>query len=76
MEFVTIREMKTHLSEFVAKTKKAEIVITKNGKPAALLSYLNEEDFDDYLLEHNPKFMKTIENRWKKYLGRPHEKTG
>lgn len=67
MKFATIREMKTHFSSFVDAAEEGEIVVTKNGKPVALLSALSEEDFEDYLLERNPKFIRTIENRWRQY---------
>lgn len=68
MKFATIREMKTHLSEYVESARKGEIVVTKNGKPVALLSSLSEEDFEDHLLEHNPLFVRTIESRWRQYM--------
>ena len=32
-----------------------------------LLSFL-EDDLDEYLLEHDPKFRKLIERRWKEYV--------
>lgn len=39
MKFATIREIKMHLSEYVERACKGEIVVTKNGKPVALLPY-------------------------------------
>lgn len=67
MKFATIREMKTQFSAYIKAVRKGEIVVTKNGKPVALLSPLSEEDFEDCLLEHNPLFMRAIENRWRQY---------
>lgn len=74
MKFATIREMKTHLSEYVESARKGEIVVTKNGKPVALLSSLSDEDFEDYLLEHNPLFIRAIASRWRQYRQATHRR--
>jgi PHD/YefM family antitoxin component YafN of YafNO toxin-antitoxin module len=39
-----------------------EIVITRHGKPAGILiGFEDEEDWFDYLLENDPRFLKRIE---------------
>lgn len=68
MKFATMREMKTHLSEYVESVQQGEVVVTKNGKPVALLSPLSDEDFEEYLLEHNPLFVRAIASRWRQYV--------
>ncbi len=45
-----------------------DVIITKNGRPTAVLHHLGEDDLDEYLLEHDPKFRKLIEKRWKDYV--------
>jgi prevent-host-death family protein len=42
--------------------EKEEIVITRHGKPAAvLIGVEDEEDWFDYRLENDPRFLKRIE---------------
>ena len=42
--------------------EKEEIVITRHGKPAGLLvGFRSEDDWFDYKLEHDPRFLKRIE---------------
>ena len=45
--------------------KKARFVITKNGKPAAVL--LGATDFDDILEELDPEFQKSLKAAAKEY---------
>ena len=44
------------------------MIITKNGRPTAVLHDLGDDDMEDYFLEHDPKFPANIEKRWKAYL--------
>ena len=44
------------------------IIITKNGRPTAVLHHLGEDDLEDDLLVHDPGFRKLIEKRWKDYV--------
>jgi antitoxin (DNA-binding transcriptional repressor) of toxin-antitoxin stability system len=38
------------------------LIITKNGKPVALLTGINDEDdLDSLLLAHNPRFLQMLE---------------
>jgi hypothetical protein len=36
-------------------------VVTKNGRPAAILHAVTDEDVEDYLFESNPRFIARIE---------------
>jgi prevent-host-death family protein len=36
------------------------VVITYRGKPAAALTALSEDDIEDFVLEHSPKFRRMI----------------
>ena len=48
-----------------AAEKKARFVITKSGKPVAVL--LSVSDFDDMLEELDPVFRKSLESAYKEY---------
>ncbi len=69
MKIASLKDVKDHLSEYVSRTEEGDIVITRNGKPAAVLHHLAEDELEEYLLEHDPRFKKKIEARWASFLG-------
>jgi PHD/YefM family antitoxin component YafN of YafNO toxin-antitoxin module len=68
MKIASVKEVKDRLSHYLKTAEKEDVVITKNGKPSAIIHHLGEDDIEDYLLEHDPKFRAKIEKRWKDYL--------
>jgi PHD/YefM family antitoxin component YafN of YafNO toxin-antitoxin module len=68
MKIASVKEVKDRLSQFLKTAEKEDIVITKNGRPNAVLHHLGEDEIEDYLLEHDPKFRRKIERRWRQYL--------
>jgi PHD/YefM family antitoxin component YafN of YafNO toxin-antitoxin module len=70
MKIASLKEVKDKLSPFLKTAEKEDVIITKNGKPNAVLHHLGDDELEDYLLEHDPRFRKKIERRWKKYLAK------
>ena len=68
MKIASVKEVKDKLSRFLKTAEKEDVVITKNGRPTAVLHHLGEDELEDYLLEHDPKFRRKIERRWREYL--------
>ena len=59
---VSLSELKDDLSRFLREAKSEEIVITRNGKPAGvLMGFASEDDWLDYQLENDPRFLNRIE---------------
>ena len=59
---VPLSEIKDDLSRYLREAETQEIVITRHGKPAGLLiGFESEEDWFDYRLEHDPRFLRRIE---------------
>ena len=62
MRKVALSEVKNDLSRFLRMAEKEEVVITRHGKPAGLLiGFESEDDWFDYRLEHDPRFLKRVE---------------
>ena len=62
MKKVPLSEVKDDLSRFLRLAEKEQIVITRHGKQAGILiGFEGEEDWFDYLLENDPRFLKRIE---------------
>lgn len=68
MKIASVKEVKDRLSHYLKTAEKEDVVITKNGKPSAVIHHLGEDEIEDYLLEHDPKFRAKIEKRWKEHL--------
>ena len=59
---VLLSEIKDDLSRYLREAETHEIVITRHGKPAGvLIGFESEEDWFDYRLEHDPRFLRRIE---------------
>jgi len=59
---VPLSEVKDDLSRFLREAETQEIVITRHGRPAGvLIGFESEEDWFDYRLEHDPRFLRRIE---------------
>ena len=62
MRKVPLSEIKDDLSRFLRQAEKQEIVITRHGKPAGvLIGFESEDDWFDYKLETDPRFLERIE---------------
>lgn len=56
MKIIPLYEAKNRLSEYVKDARRAPIVITVNGRPAAALVALDGEDLESFLLANHPRF--------------------
>lgn len=62
MKRVALAEVKDKLSRYLAEAEHEQIVITKHGKPAGvLIGFESEDDWFDFRLENDPRFLKKIE---------------
>ncbi len=61
MKQVALSEIKDDLSKYLRQAENEEIIITRHGKPAAVLvGFASEDDWFDYKLEHDPRFLQRI----------------
>ena len=58
---VPLAAVKDDLSRYLREAEKAEIVITRHGKPAGvLIGFRSEEEWFEYRLENDPRFLDRI----------------
>ena len=63
MKEVALSEVKDKFSRYLRIAETEEVVITRNGKPAGVLvGFRDEEDWFEYRLEHDPRFLSRVEN--------------
>lgn len=62
MKKAALSEVKDDLSKFLRLAEKEDVVITRHGKPAGvLIGFESEDDWFDYKLEHDPRFLQRID---------------
>jgi prevent-host-death family protein len=61
MKIASVADVKARFSEFLKATKQGPVVVTRNGKPAAvLLSVDDEDEIERLILAYSPKFQKML----------------
>jgi len=61
MKTIALSEIKDQLSKYLRVAEKEEVVIMRHGKPAGVLvGFKTEEDWFDYRLENDPRFLERI----------------
>jgi prevent-host-death family protein len=62
MKIAPLAEVKDRLSAYIDAARESAIVVTRNGKPVALLTpILEDDDLDSLLLAHDRKFIRLLE---------------
>jgi prevent-host-death family protein len=58
---VSLSTVKDDLSKYLRAAESQEIIITRHGKPAGILiGFASEDDWFDYRLEHDPRFLARV----------------
>ena len=61
MKIAPLAEVKDRLSAYVDAAKESAIIVTRNGKPVALLTpILEDDDLDSLLLAHDRRFVRLL----------------
>lgn len=77
MNVASISEVGSHFDDYVKASQSGPVVVTRNGKPVAvLLPTKNDEDLERLLMGHSQKLQAILEaarKRFREGLGVPHE---
>ena len=63
MRTVTVRDLQKQVKRCVDDSQADRVVITRHGKPAAVLVGVEGQDWDAVVLETDPRFWKLIHAR-------------
>jgi len=62
MTIASLAEVKAKFSAYIESCKNSPVVVTKNGKPAAVLvSVADDDELESILLACSPRFQKLLE---------------
>jgi prevent-host-death family protein len=65
MRTVNVRDLQKNIKEFVDASQKDRVVLTRHGKPSAILVGVEGEDWETVVQETNAKFWDLIQTRRK-----------
>jgi prevent-host-death family protein len=69
MKSAALNEVRDELSRYLRIAEQEDVLITRHGKPAGILiGFASEDEWFDYRLEHDPRFLKRIEQARQKIL--------
>jgi prevent-host-death family protein len=72
---IPLSEIKDDLSRYLREAETQEIVITRHGKPAGvLIGFETEDDWFEYRLQNDPRFLRRIEQARGSLLAGPGKK--
>ncbi len=63
MKVVALGRAKNELSTYVAEAQNDRVLITRHGRPAAIMVGVEGEEFEDLMTRSDPEFWRTIESR-------------
>ena len=63
MKTISVRDLQKKIRECVDSAQSDQVVITRHGKPAALMIGLEGSDWETVVLETNTKFWELIQKR-------------
>jgi len=76
MKIASVADLKAHFSTFLKDSKKGPVVVTRNGRPAAiLLSVEDEDELDRLAMAYSPKLQRILilaRKQIKEHGGIPH----
>lgn len=63
MKVVALGNARNELSAYVTEARRDRVLVTRHGKPAALIIGVEGEEFEDVMTRSDPGFWRMIETR-------------
>ncbi len=64
MIVIPVVEAKAHFSEYLKASEDELVVVTRRGRPAAVLLSLTDEELEDLILARSPKMRTLLDKAW------------
>ncbi len=61
MKCANVRDLKLDTRKILTEARYEDVLVTYRGKPWVVIHKITEDDLEDYILTHHPKFKKTLE---------------
>jgi prevent-host-death family protein len=63
MKTISVRDLQRKIKDTVDAAQEDQVVVTRNGKPAAILIGVEGKDWEDVILQTSPSFWELIRKR-------------
>lgn len=63
MKTINVRDLQKRVRESVDASQRERVVVTRHGRPAAVLIGVEGQDWEDLILQMRPSFWRLIEDR-------------
>ncbi len=63
MKVVALAKANTELTAYVEEAQRGRVLVTRHGRPAALIIGVEGEKFEDLMTRSDPEFWRMIETR-------------
>jgi prevent-host-death family protein len=76
MIVIPLAEAKTHFSEYIKASETELVVVTKKGRPAAVILSLTDDEMEDLILSRSPRMREILDKAWQDIQegrGLPHD---
>src|SRR4051794_17617298 len=77
MKIASVADVKAHFSAYMKESQAGPVIITRNGKPAAiLLNVIDEDEIEGLMLAYSPRFraiLQAAREEIKQTGGIPHD---
>ena len=70
MTRVELRDAKGSLSDYTRKARRSPVVVTRRGRPVAVLRAVSSEEWEDLVVGGSPVFQRIVERAAKDYEAR------
>lgn len=69
MQTIGIRDLQTNPGKVLSELKASSesVLVTKNGKPTALLTPIDEDAYEEFVLSNAPVFVKGVQQAEKEF---------
>ena len=61
MKFANVRDLRLDTKKILCQARQKDVIVTYRGKPWVVIHKITEDDLEDYILSHHPKFKKVLE---------------
>ena len=62
MKIAPLAEVRDRFSAYIDESRESPVVVTRNGRPVAMIIAIEDEaDLDSLLLAHNPRFVQLLD---------------
>ncbi|OGW60734.1 MAG: hypothetical protein A2V83_10785 [Nitrospirae bacterium RBG_16_64_22] len=65
MKFANVRDLRLETKKILGEARDEDVLVTYRGKPWVIIQKITEDDLEDYILTHHPRFRRALQKSFK-----------